>query len=73
MTRMNSGKLAALLDTGTSLAYIPDYITDAIYSSIDGSAYSPDDGNWYIPCLSDPTLSITIGLVFPLFPTESLT
>ncbi|VDB92470.1 unnamed protein product [Peniophora sp. CBMAI 1063] len=46
-----SGKAIAVLDSGTSQAFVPDYIRDAMYSAYEG-AYSVN-GSLVLPCLND--------------------
>ena len=59
-----SGKAIANLDTGTSKAAIPQYILDAIYSSIDGAWYSDAAASWIVPCMNRaPNVTFTFGFV----------
>ena len=56
------GKVLAALDSGTSLALIPDGAVQAIYSSIPGAIYS-GDGTWAVPCLGTTNVSFIFGYV----------
>ncbi|CAK7242217.1 MAG: hypothetical protein STHCBS139747_003698 [Sporothrix thermara] len=41
--------LAVLLDTGSSLTYLPDPIVETIYNEV-GATYDADEGAAYVPC-----------------------
>ncbi len=41
--------LAVLLDSGSSLTYLPDGIVQSIYDSV-GATYDPSEGAAYVPC-----------------------
>ncbi|VDC02008.1 unnamed protein product [Peniophora sp. CBMAI 1063] len=57
-----SGKAIANLDTGTSLAMVPKFVLDAMYSAFDGAWYSDVLGSWIVPCLSGaPNITYTFG------------
>lgn len=68
---------AVLLDSGSSLTYLPDAITEAIYEQV-SAQYSAEDGAAFVPCslasntttldftFTSPTISITMDeLVIP--------
>ena len=61
------GQAIALIDSGTSLAYIPSDAVDAIYSQFNGSVHVKAAGQdaWYVPCLAQVNLSFTFGCVPP--------
>lgn len=61
------GQAIALIDSGTSLAYIPSDAVDAIYSQFNGSVHvkTPDQDAWFIPCLAQVNLSFTFAYVCP--------
>jgi hypothetical protein len=53
--------VAALLDSGSSLTYLPDAMTEAIYESVDAQ-YDSQEGAAYVPCSlasNSSTLSFT--------------
>jgi hypothetical protein len=69
--------LAVLLDSGTSLTYLPDTMAEAIYQVV-GAQYDSAQGAAYVPCslssnsttldftFSSPTISVTMDeLVIP--------
>lgn len=54
---------AVLLDSGSSLTYLPDAITEAIYQKLNAQ-YSAEDGVAFVPCSlanSDSTLDFTFS------------
>jgi hypothetical protein len=55
----------ALIDSGTSLAYIPVSAVDFIYESIEGAVHLQDkDKNiWVVPCLQPANLTLSFGYV----------
>lgn len=59
------GQAIALIDSGTSLAYIPSDAVDAIYSQINGSVHvkTADQDAWFVPCLGQLNLSFTFACV----------
>lgn len=59
----------ALIDSGTSLAYIPADAVDAIYSQFNGSVHvkRSDQDAWFVPCLGQVNLSFTFAYVRRLF------
>lgn len=69
---------AVLLDSGSSLTYLPDSMTEAIYQQVDAQ-YDSNEGAAYVPCslasnssalnftFSTPTISVTMNeLVIPV-------
>lgn len=64
---LSSGALpaAVLLDSGSSLSYLPDSIADEIYREI-GVTYEPSTGAGYIPCsLAQNDINITFTFSSP--------
>lgn len=63
------GQAIALIDSGTSLAYIPSDAVDTIYSQINGSVHvkTADQDAWFVPCLEQVNLSFTFACVSCLF------
>lgn len=74
--------LAVLLDSGSSLTYLPDTMVDKIYQQV-GAQYDPAEGAAYVPCalarnkskvqftFSSPTISVGMDeLVLDLITTE---
>jgi hypothetical protein len=59
------GQAIALIDSGTSLAYIPSDAVTAIYSQFDGSVHvkTADQDAWFVPCLGQVNLSFTFACV----------
>ena len=56
-----SGKLTAVMDTGTTKGLIPDALVDEIYSNIPGAVSA---GNmWQVPCVGAMNISFFIGCV----------
>lgn len=61
------GKLAALLDTGSSLALLPPAAIDFIYSSIPGSVFVGNVSivasslQWLVPCTGVTNVTMTFG------------
>jgi hypothetical protein len=55
----------ALIDSGTSLAYIPVSAVDFIYGQIEGSVHLQEPGKnvWVVPCLEPANLTISFGYV----------
>jgi hypothetical protein len=62
------GTAISLIDSGTSLAYIPSYAVDAIYGAISGSVHIQNKGQnfWIVPCLGQANLSFSFGSVIPI-------
>jgi hypothetical protein len=64
--------VAVLLDSGTSLTYLPNAITSAIYQAV-GAQYDSSQGTAYVPCsfasntttldytFTSPTISVTMA------------
>lgn len=66
---MPPGKSAALLDTGTSLAYIDPSWVASIYGAIPGAALAEDI--WFVPC--DAALNVSFvmgGIEYPVHPLD---
>ncbi|KAF8556844.1 acid protease, partial [Imleria badia] len=67
------GQAIALIDSGTSLAYIPSDAVDAIYSQFNGAVHvkTARQDAWFVPCLTQVNLSFTFGNVtYPINPME---
>ncbi|KZP14519.1 acid protease [Athelia psychrophila] len=57
------GTSIALIDSGTSLAYIPGAAVDYIYENIPGSMRLPKNGqsSWAVPCMEPANLTFFLG------------
>ncbi|KAG2123595.1 aspartic peptidase domain-containing protein [Suillus clintonianus] len=67
------GTAISLIDSGTSLAYIPSDTVDAIYGAISGSVHIKTNGQnfWIVPCLGQANLSFSFGNdYYPINPLE---
>ncbi|KAG2160117.1 aspartic peptidase domain-containing protein [Suillus bovinus] len=67
------GTAISLIDSGTSLAYIPSDAVDAIYGAITGSIHIQTNGQnfWVVPCLGLANLSFSFGNDYlPINPLE---
>ncbi|KIK47909.1 hypothetical protein CY34DRAFT_798777 [Suillus luteus UH-Slu-Lm8-n1] len=67
------GTAISLIDSGTSLAYIPSDAVDAIYGAISGSVHIQNKGQnfWIVPCLGQANLSFSFGNDYlPINPLE---
>ncbi|KIJ14689.1 hypothetical protein PAXINDRAFT_99947 [Paxillus involutus ATCC 200175] len=76
ITGTQKGQAITLIDSGTSLAYIPSDAVEAIYSVIEGSVHvkTKDQDSWYVPCMSQANLSFTFGSdTYPVNPMELTT
>ncbi|KAH7887120.1 aspartic peptidase domain-containing protein [Phlebopus sp. FC_14] len=70
------GTVISLIDSGTSLAYIPSQAVDAIYGSIEGAVHvkTKVQDAWFVPCLGQANLSFTFGQdTYPINPMELTT
>lgn len=57
---------AVLLDTGSSLTYLPDAMTEAIYEQV-AAQYDASQGAAYVPCsLADNTTSLNFTFTTPV-------
>ncbi len=56
-----SGQTLANLDTGTSLAQIPQAYVDAIYSTIPGAQFVASQGVYLVPCNANINVSFVFG------------
>ncbi|KAF7846380.1 hypothetical protein BT93_L4481 [Corymbia citriodora subsp. variegata] len=57
-----SESLTSIVDTGTTLIYMPDDLLNAYYSQVNGSSDSSDAGGWIFPCDATlPDISFEIG------------
>lgn len=71
-TITSNQSVAVLLDSGTSLTYLPNAITEAIYEAV-GAEYDNQEGTAYVPCslasntttidytFTSPTISVTMA------------
>lgn len=63
-----------LLDTGTTLVYLPDAIVRAYYGSVRGSGYNYAEGGYTYPCSATlPSLTIGIGTYRAVIPGSYIT
>ncbi|KAF7973882.1 hypothetical protein HWV62_14008 [Athelia sp. TMB] len=68
-----SGTSIALIDSGTSLAYIPSAAVDYIYQNIPGSIRQVTNGqtSWAVPCMEPANLTFFFdGDAFAIHPLE---
>ncbi|KAH7106908.1 acid protease [Auriculariales sp. MPI-PUGE-AT-0066] len=56
-----SNRLVANMDTGTSLAWVPTQIVDAIYKDIPDAHYFADTDQYTVPCLSSVRVAVWFG------------
>lgn len=69
-----SGQTLANLDTGTSLAQIPQAYVDAIYSTIPGAQFVASQGVYLVPCNANINVSFVFGGVeYPIHPIDTVT
>ncbi|KAG8216943.1 aspartic peptidase domain-containing protein [Butyriboletus roseoflavus] len=67
------GQAIALIDSGTSLAYIPPDAVNAIYSAFNGAVHvnTVNQDAWFVPCLGQVNLSFTFAnSAYPINPME---
>ncbi|EGO03376.1 hypothetical protein SERLA73DRAFT_174844, partial [Serpula lacrymans var. lacrymans S7.3] len=60
VSSQGNGSPIALIDSGTSLAYIPTDAVNAIYSSINGSVHvqtTSGQDSWFVPCFGQANLT----------------
>ncbi|TDL24668.1 acid protease [Rickenella mellea] len=63
----------ANLDTGTSLALIPQFYADAIYSGVPGAQLDPSTGLYIVPCDTKIDLSFVFsGVAYPVHPIDTV-
>ncbi|OIW33439.1 acid protease [Coniochaeta ligniaria NRRL 30616] len=66
----NSTALAVLLDSGSSLTYLPDTMVQDIYSAV-GAQFDADEGAAYVPCsLADDSRNLTFSFSEPAIAVE---
>ncbi|KAK7548075.1 aspartic peptidase domain-containing protein [Phyllosticta citricarpa] len=46
--------ISAIVDTGTSLAYVPQDVANAFYNQVPGAGYSSTYGGYILPCSATP-------------------
>ncbi|KAI0011777.1 acid protease [Xylariaceae sp. FL0662B] len=69
-TIANDQALAVLLDSGSSLTYLPDTMVETIYNQINAQ-YDPDQGAAYVPCsLADETATLDFTFTEPKISVE---
>jgi len=59
-----AGKVAVLLDSGTTYSYAPASVANAIYSGVPGAVLSADLTQWSVPCSAGIRLTLWIGCVY---------
>ena len=70
---ITSATIDAIVDTGTTLAYLPPGITRAYYGKVTGSQNSRSAGGWVFPCSATlPDLSLVIGGVKQTIPGKHI-
>ncbi|KAL1626329.1 hypothetical protein SLS56_006913 [Neofusicoccum ribis] len=52
--------MPSIVDTGTTLFYLPSDVVAAYYGQIPGASYSPTFGGWILPCTSRPPAFNTV-------------
>ncbi|KAJ5041178.1 uncharacterized protein L3040_005729 [Drepanopeziza brunnea f. sp. 'multigermtubi'] len=64
-TVVTKGGKTAIIDTGSPLTLVSDVVCQAIYGSIEGAVYDPQDQGWVFPSITTldqlPTVSVAIG------------
>ncbi|KAJ7215896.1 aspartic peptidase domain-containing protein [Mycena pura] len=66
-----SGKLVAVMDTGTPTATLPPDVLYALYSNIPGALYSAEDDIFIIPCDTSAVVTVVIsGIPYPIHPLD---
>ncbi|KAL8999436.1 MAG: hypothetical protein Q9169_001750 [Polycauliona sp. 2 TL-2023] len=69
-----SFSFAAVVDTGSSLNYLPDRIVRAYYRSVNGSGYNYDEGGYTYPCSAIlPSFTVGIGTYQAVIPGSYIT
>ncbi|KAI1492130.1 aspartic peptidase domain-containing protein [Biscogniauxia mediterranea] len=62
--------LAVLLDSGSSLTYLPDTVAETIYEQV-GAQYVESDGAAYVPCsLADNTTTLNFTFTDPVISVD---
>jgi len=66
----NDSALAVLLDSGSSLTYLPDSMVQSIYSAV-GAQFDADEGAAYVPCsLANDSRNLTFTFSSPSISVE---
>lgn len=62
-SKTTSGSIgSAIADTGTTLLYLPDSVTDAYYKKVSGAQYDEEQGGYTMPCSTQaPNFNVAIG------------
>ncbi|KAI0077994.1 acid protease [Panus rudis PR-1116 ss-1] len=69
-----AGQMAALLDTGTSLTYVPREFVDTMFKNLPGATYNEEVGGYNIPCDTKMNVSISFsGKEYPIHPIDMVT
>lgn len=59
---IRKASITGIADTGSSLTYLPDAITDGYWKQVQGAAYSQMGGGWTFPCGTNlPDLNIEVA------------
>lgn len=57
-----STDIEAIVDTGTTLLYLPDNVVDDYYDRVSSASYNNDQGGYTFPCGTTlPSITLTIG------------
>ncbi|KAH8917055.1 acid protease [Atractiella rhizophila] len=65
------GQLIAVLDTGFTLPQVPKYVSDALYSRVQGATFDEQNNWWLIPCQQELNSSIYFGgKQYPIDPLD---
>lgn len=68
-----SGQSIAVLDSGTSLAYVTRAVSDAIYGRVQRAEYNTDQAMWMIPCEQELNVTLVFsGVSFPIHPLDAV-
>lgn len=59
-----NGKALALLDSGSTLASVPKFISDAIYSGMPNAVWDEPDNLWFVPCNATADVRFVFGYAF---------
>lgn len=67
-----SGESIAVLDSGTSLAYVTRAVSDAIYGRVKRAEYDVNQGLWLVPCEQELNVTLVFdnGVKIPLHPLD---
>jgi len=66
-----SSSIDAIVDTGTTLIYVPDAVVTAYYKRVSGASYDSSQGAYTFPCSATlPNLVLGIGSYHAIVPGE---